>query len=155
MDAFWLFNKPSLFGGRYVRNRVVSWCLLVFSFLLLAACTPHTNLEIPGVSAFFDEVIKSTDSISKGQLQKFDKKYLTVEYSLTTDDFPSQEREAIFTKTRDFFLSASIRNLIVEKIGTENEQRMFNDGFTIRFQNPKTDIYWVYGQVDGEFVLIE
>ncbi|QGQ97923.1 hypothetical protein EHS13_25055 [Paenibacillus psychroresistens] len=137
-----------------MKVRMVSWCLLAFSFLLLAACTPHQNLKIPEVKTFFDEVVNSTDLISKGQLQKFDKVYLTVEYSLTTDDFPSKERQVIFEKTRDFFLSLTIRNLIVEQIGSENEQRMFNEGFTIRFQKPNSETYWVYGQVNGELVLI-
>ncbi|TFE19542.1 hypothetical protein [Cohnella luojiensis] len=138
-----------------MKTKVVSWYLLACCFLLLVACTPHTNLKIPEVKTFFDDVIKSTNSISKGQLKKVDKVYLTVVYSLNTDDFPPKEREAIFEKTRDFFLSPKIRNLIIEQIGSENELRMFNEGFKIRFQNPKTETYWVYGQVDGELRLIE
>jgi hypothetical protein len=128
--------------------------LLAFTFLLLISCTPSTQIKIPEVSSFFKDVMQNTDSISKARLEKLGDVYLVVNYSLKTDDFPPQTREAVFAKTRDFFADPKIKNLVVQQLG-KNGNRIFNEGFSIRFQNPTTSTYWVYRLQDNNWSLVE
>jgi hypothetical protein len=133
----------------------IAWALLALPLFFLVSCTPSTTVDVPEATAFFEEVIKDSSAISKGRISKHDKVYLTVEYTLTTDDFPAADRESVFKKTSEFFESPKIKELLVEKIGSENANRMLNEGFTIRFQNPKTDTYWVYRKEENQWSLVE
>ncbi|WP_181438866.1 hypothetical protein [Paenibacillus sambharensis] len=136
-------------------NKVMTWCLTALALLLLAACTQSSNLNIPEANSFFEKISENYGDIANGQIQQFDNVYITVHYTLSSDDFSVQEREEVFEQTRNFFESENIKEQIVNKIGSEYDKSMLNEGFTIRFQKPQSKTYWVYFQDSGEWTLTE
>jgi hypothetical protein len=72
--------------------------------------------------------------------------YFTVLYSLKCDILVPAIREKLFHKTSEFFLSPEIKESIIKDLWKGDPERLFNEGFSIRFQKPNSNIYWVYSR---------
>ncbi|PZD92891.1 hypothetical protein DNH61_25680 [Paenibacillus sambharensis] len=136
-------------------KKAMKWCLTALTLLILVSCTPSTNLNIPEADSFFEDISEKYGDITDGQIQQFDNVYITILYTLSSDDFSEKERKEVFKQTRDFFENQEIRKIIINEIGSDYDKRMLNEGFTIRFQKPRSEIYWVYFKENDEWILIE
>jgi hypothetical protein len=131
--------------------------VLYLTLFVLTACASSTNIKDDKVTDFLNQIVsENLDVIQRAELEKTDIVYLTVLYSLKTDKLDILRRDEIYQKTRNFILSEETKASIVKNLGKGDPERLFNEGFSIRFQKPKSETYWVYSiDHDGSWKLIE
>jgi hypothetical protein len=137
-----------------LKKRLVS-IVLALTLIALNACAITKSINNAEVTAFLDQVEKENAEIQKASFQKIDVMYLTVLYSLKSDKLDPAIREKLFHKTSEFFLSPEIKESIIKDLGKGDPERLFYEGFSIRFQKPKSNIYWVYSHDKDGWRLVD
>lgn len=119
-------------------------CAAVVLFLLVLIPGYSVNrLKDKEIIAYLQQLIADVEGIHKVEIKETDGVYLTIDYSLTTDQFDPAIREELFTATKDYLLTEEIRQKIEDKLDV-TDPRMFTEGLSIRFRNRVTGTYWSY-----------